>query len=424
MKKDQLFNLMLVHSAEEVDQINKSFYGRYNYPWPPMMFPLYPAGTAEKFLNQDLGYWNHDRIFPNPKIWVAGCGTNQALFTALRFPESEVLGTDISTKSLEVCQNNARQLGITNLTLEEKSLNSIDYKSQFDYVICTGVIHHNAEPDVCLKNLSSALKKDGVLELMVYNYYHRLLTTACQKAVRSFYDIESNFDMELELSLIQDLITDFQQANLMGDFLKSFRHANKPHMADSLLQPVEFSYNIESLNKMADECNLELLIHCPNQFDASRGLLNWNMKFASAGLQARYDQLPDVKRWVISNYLMFNDSPMLWFYLQRKDATFKRKTENEICDEFLATRFERSTFETRNFLLNSNGNYILSDKRTTLPVSKYPSNPVANKIHANLDPAQNMHHTFSQLGIDLSFQSVNDAKLNLTNSAFPYLKAK
>lgn len=424
MKTDQLFNLLLVNSATEVDQINKSFYGRYNYPWPPMLFPLYPAGIAEKFLNQDLGYWNHDRISPNPKIWVAGCGTNQALFTALRFPESEVLGTDISTKSLEVCRNNARQIGITNLTLEEKSLNSIDYKNRFDYIICTGVIHHNAEPAVCLKNLSAALKKDGVMELMVYNYYHRLLTVACQKAVRSFYDIESRFDMELELSIIQDLIANSQQAGLMGDFLKSFRHANEAHMADMLLQPVEFSYNIETMDKLASDCDLELLLHCPNHFDATRGLLNWNMKFASTQLQDRYDRLPDVKRWIISNYLMFNDSPMLWFYLQRKDTTYKRKTENEICDEFLETRFEKNSFETRNFLLGSNGNYTLSDKTTTYPVSRNPGNPLANRIYASMDPTHNMKHTFSRLGIDSSFHTVNDVRVNLTNSAFPYLKSK
>lgn len=424
MKNDPLFNLLLVNSASEVDQINKSFYGRFNYPWPPMMFPLYPAGIAEKFMNQDLGYWNHDRVFPNPKIWVAGCGTNQALFTALRFPEAEVLGTDISTKSLEVCWKNARQIGITNLKLEEKSLNHIDYKERFDYVICTGVIHHNADPAVCLKTLSAALKRDGVMELMIYNYYHRLLTVACQKAVRNFYNVEAHIDMELELSLIKDLIANFPQANLMGDFLKSYRHSNEPHLADSLLQPVEYSYTVESINKLADDCDLELLLHCPNQFDSSRGLLNWNMKFANANLQDRYDKLPDVKRWVISNYLMFNDSPMLWFYMQRKDATFKRKTEKEVCDEFLETTFEKSSFETRNFLLGSNGSYTLSDKTTTYPVSKIPSHPLASKIYANIDATHNMKHTFSRLGIDASFHTVNDVRVNLTNSAFPYLKAR
>ena len=139
------FNLTLAESQVAVDKINKEFYGRSSYPWPPQVFPLIAdpqCGTV--FLNQELGDWTHSRIPRAPRIWVAGCGTNQAVFTALRFPDADVLGTDLSTQSLAICQRSASQLGIKNLRLEERSLNTVTYSNEFDFIICTGVVHHNA----------------------------------------------------------------------------------------------------------------------------------------------------------------------------------------------------------------------------------------------------------------------------------------
>src|SRR6185503_8699952 len=120
MITSDVFNLSLLQSKEEVDQINKRFYGRYNYPWPPLFFQGYPKGVARSLLNQDLGYWSHERLTGPLKIWVAGCGTNQAVFTALRFPEAEVLGTDISAQSIGVGRKNAKSMGLSNLRLEER----------------------------------------------------------------------------------------------------------------------------------------------------------------------------------------------------------------------------------------------------------------------------------------------------------------
>ena len=120
------FNLTLAESQVAVDELNKKFYGRCSYPWLPMVFPVIAdpqCGTV--FLNQELGDWTHSRIPRAPKVWVAGCGVNQAVFTALRFPEGDVLGTDISTQSLANCQRSASQLGIKHLRLEERSLNTV-----------------------------------------------------------------------------------------------------------------------------------------------------------------------------------------------------------------------------------------------------------------------------------------------------------
>ena len=43
----------------------------------------------------------------------------------------------------------------------------------FDQIVCTGVLHHLADPDVGLSALRSVLKPDGAMQLMVYAPYGR-----------------------------------------------------------------------------------------------------------------------------------------------------------------------------------------------------------------------------------------------------------
>jgi len=418
---NDLFNVSLVKSREEVDRVNKKFYGRYNYPWQPSVFTLYPAGAAALFLNQDIGNWRHDHLPAKPRIWVAGCGTNQALFTALKFPEATVLGTDISTASLEVCSRNAEQLKVPNLQLEERSLNDTNYKEEFDYIICTGVVHHNADPATTLEHISQALKKDGVLELMVYNYYHRLQTTACQRAIRSFYDSSAAFDMDFELDLLRGLADGFNYDNEMRQFLSSFKNMPEAAVADCLLQPVEYSYTISSLEMLAGECELEYLQYCPNQFDVNSNSLNWNLELNDGRLQEQYNSLPDTKRWQITNLLLYRNSPMLWFYFQRKDASKPRKTEQEITDEFLETAFERISFSIERYVLNSEGNYQKSDKAMRSDANEPKDEMVRSILHA-LDGQRTMKEIFYLLDIDTSFSSANDIRIRLTTSAYPYAK--
>lgn len=425
MNEQDAFNLMLLNASESIDQINSKFYGRFNYPWPPAIIPNYPPGIAETYINQDIGYWSHDRIPQRPRIWVAGCGANQALITALKFPNAEVLGTDISKESLKVCRRNADQIGVTNLELEEKSLNGVDYREAFDYVICTGVVHHNAAPALTLGKISAALKRDGVMEFMVYNYYHRLMTTACQKAIKNFYDVGRAVDLDLELSLIKSLMKGFKYNNLMGEYLQSYTDSPEAEMADMLLQPLEHSYTIETMEQLISSCNLEYLLHCQNQFDKSNTALSWNLSLENDRLQQQYNSLPDVKRWQITNLLLLNESPMLWFYLKRKDAGWKRKTEQEVCDEFLETTFIRSSFQMSNYVLDARGHYTLSDKVLTYPILHNLQDSIAKKIWQEISPGGiKMKDAFFRAGIKPTFQQVNNTRIKLSTFVFPYLLAK
>lgn len=419
MSIETLFNTPDGATQGSVDEINSKFYSRFNFPWVPAALPYYrDKGFWTAALNQDLGYWDRPRFQGPLRIWIAGCGTNQAVLTAMRFPDAQVTGSDISPRSLEACQRMAEQTGVSNLTLRRESLNQVSYSRQFDYIISTGVIHHNADPSLTLRNIVRALKPDGVLELMVYNYYHRILTTAFQKAIRILGGQRDSPNLDQEMACTQCLLDRFPIDNLMKDFLQSQRDAPEAALADMLLQPVEYSYTIASLASLVDHSGLEMLLHCIRQWD--RQSMDWNMQFQDREVREAYEALDDLDRWQVSNLLMGERSPLLWFYMQRKSSNYPRISEKELCERFLDTVFTRHQ--------TGCGSFVLRDERferepalRTYPTPARPAEPIARAVYDRVDGSQPMRSICRKLGIGNDFCRINRLRLHLATSGFPYL---
>jgi hypothetical protein len=119
---------------------------------------------------------------------------------------------------------------------------------------------------------------------------------------------------------------------------------------------------------------------------------------------------------------MLDNSPMLWFYLQRKDANHKRKTEREICDAFLETTFSRCSFGIKNYVLDANGDYILEEGNLS-PSAPVTNDPVLKRILNAVSNDCKMKEVFQRLNLDLSLHNVNNIRAKLSTSAFPYLLA-
>jgi SAM-dependent methyltransferase/alpha-ketoglutarate-dependent taurine dioxygenase len=412
-------NLMLVESIASVDRLNAEFYGLFPYPWRAVKFDYLEDQNFETvLLNQDVGVWQHDRIPERPRIWVAGCGTNQAVFTALRFPRAHVVASDISTSSLEISTGTAQQLGISNLELKQESINGIEYQNEFDYIISTGVIHHNADPQTTLEKIARALKPSGILELMVYNRFHWTIPAAFQKAIRILGRDGSAASFESELGLAKEIIGELPQETFIG-VVSKYRDYSDAMLADELLQPVLHSYTVESLADMAASCGLEIILPCLNQFDKVEQKISWNMEFQSAQLREIYDSLPDLSRWQVTNLLLRERSPQLWFYLQRTDSKYERKSEKQVCEEFLDTTFTTARTTQRGFIQGQDGKYK-SSKPISFPVVS-PEVPV-KKIFDAVDGRRTMREIFAELHLETSFAAVNKARIMLATSAFPYLK--
>jgi len=414
-------NPLSAQSPATVDSANEEFYAKFPYPRPPLTFPQLEDPDFETvMLNQSIGDFTHRTISSSASIWVAGCGTNQAVYTALRFPGSTVLGSDLSPASLEIAAKNAGSLGIKNLTLRQESLNDVNYKEEFDYILNTGVIHHNAEPLKPLAKIARALRPQGVLELMVYNRYHRLFNTAFQKVVRMLAgsgDRSATYDEQL--AICQALAATEPVAS--SSYMAPFRDAHASHLADALIQPVEYNYTVESLQALVSQCGLELFLPCNDQFDLMANRV-WTIKFSTAELQQRVDRLPDVVKWQITNLLLLQQSPMLWFFVRYRGTGDDGRYEARLNQEFLGTKFVPASTQLRNYVRGSDMNYTRS--ATTLPYPIPPRNQLVSQIRERADGRRELRQILNDLGIDItSYKTITDLRVQSTTSLCPYLKA-
>jgi SAM-dependent methyltransferase len=419
MKSDD-GNVVLAESPEVVDQLNAHFYGKFPFPWRPMKLDrLVDSQFQTRMFNQNLGDWAHQTLPGRPKIWVAGCGTNQAVITALNFPEAQVIGSDLSKPSLELGASTALELGVKNLELRCESINQVPYAEEFDYILCTGVIMINADPAETLGRLAGALKRNGIMELMVYNRYERLPTSAFQKAIRVLGE-NSGSHFDLDLARAKKIAGDVKLKHfaLHRDSVDDYPDCV---LADTLIVPVENSYTVESFDDLAASRGLEMLVPCYDMYDNPSTSDAWNLSFSNPVLRDEYDSLPDTSRWQVTNHLLFERSPQLWFYFQRQDSDRPRKDEKQICKEFLETRFQKNSTTQRSFIRQADGHYRLSPILFPYPVSQ--PKDIVRAIASAADGQLTMREIFERYEIETSFRNVNQARLLLTTSACPHLTA-
>ncbi|MBW8721298.1 MAG: class I SAM-dependent methyltransferase, partial [Polaromonas sp.] len=77
----------------------------------------------------------------NARVLELGCASGGNIIPfALRHPQAQVVGIDLSPVQIAQGIERVRQLGITNLTLRPMNLEDVDASlGSFDYIICHGV---------------------------------------------------------------------------------------------------------------------------------------------------------------------------------------------------------------------------------------------------------------------------------------------
>jgi hypothetical protein len=223
------------------------------------------------------------------------------------------------------------------------------------------------------------------------------------------------------MGVLNQLIASLPAESAAAEHVAQFQGQPDARVADSLLQPVEYSYTVESLSALAASCGLEIVTYHVSEWDKADDRVCWNMRWTDRDLQARYDALPDLTRWQISNLLMAEQSPMLWFYLQRADSGRPIKSEPQIVGEFLDRRFRRTQSTQRCYILQDNGEYRLSAKQ--VPYVGMPASGPYRQLLDLCDGRLTMREAFQQCGTTPDFENASRTRVFLATSAFPFLMA-
>jgi SAM-dependent methyltransferase len=127
-----------------------------------------------------------DAAFDNAvDILIAGCGTGHpALSLALGVTNARILAVDISRVSLAYAARKAEELGAANISFGVADILTLDRLPQrFDFIDCSGVLHHMSDPAAGLRSLRAVLRPHGIIKIALYSERGRAAEIAARRFV-------------------------------------------------------------------------------------------------------------------------------------------------------------------------------------------------------------------------------------------------
>ena len=229
-----------------------------SHPYPPPVENLDRARDEWQDANRHRAeyhlFWPDRAYRSDLEILVAGCGTWQAAKYALCRPDARVVGIDVSTTSLDHTERLKRQYNLTNLETRQLPIEEVGVLDRgFDLIVCTGVLHHLADPDAGLRALRSVLKPDGAMYLMVYAPYGRTGVYMLQEYCRRLGIGTS----DQEITDLSAMLKALPPHHPLVPLLQGARDARDPDaLADALLNPRDRSYSVPKLFDFIDRNGL------------------------------------------------------------------------------------------------------------------------------------------------------------------------
>ncbi|HSJ91953.1 MAG TPA: class I SAM-dependent methyltransferase, partial [Ilumatobacter sp.] len=218
------------------------------------------AALAARSTPEAADRFGHHLIWPERpygtarSILVAGCGTSQAARHALRHPDAEVVGIDVSATSIEHTARLVERHGIGNLRLRRLAIEDVgQLDRRFDHVVCTGVVHHLADPEVGLRALRGVLADRAAITLMVYGRHGRIGVYLLQEYCRRLGITTDQADIDDLVATLRELPTGHPLSRLLRE-TRDF--GDDDALADALLNPRDRAYSVPELLELVERSGL------------------------------------------------------------------------------------------------------------------------------------------------------------------------
>ena len=180
-----------------------------------------------------------------------GSGTCQLSVAMAARTNNDVVALDPTRASLELGAEFARKNNVSNVMFVNADLFDDPIKGNaFDYVWCSGVLHHTENTELGLATIVPWLKPNGILIIGLYNRFGRFRTH-----VRQFV-----FKLLGKRALAEKIITK------LDPYLRKEMSVakKKAWLRDQYLHPVERSHTIDEVLHWFDQNNIEFLGSIPD----------------------------------------------------------------------------------------------------------------------------------------------------------------
>lgn len=244
---------VLLSISDEV----REFYDRYPYPRPIDSLEKYRRlwqDPQRRRADYHL-FWPARSYEEDFSVLIAGCGTSQAAKHALRWPAAQVTAIDVSATSVQCTEDLKRKYSLDNLCVYQLPIERVnELDTNFDQIVCTGVLHHLEDPDVGLRALRGVLKPDGAMHLMVYAPYGRAGIYMLQEFCRRTGLRATDADIRDLVVALGALPPGHPLESLLRD-APDFREGAA--LADALLHPRDRAYSVSQLFHFLEKGGME-----------------------------------------------------------------------------------------------------------------------------------------------------------------------
>jgi SAM-dependent methyltransferase len=200
------------------------------------------------------------------RVLVAGGGTGDAVvFLAhqLRRTDAEIVYIDLSRASLEVAKARCAVRGLDRrVTWLNGSLLDLPRMGlgRFDYVNCSGVLHHLENPEAGLAALRGVLADDGAVGLMVYGKYGRTAIYQMQELFR--LAVPDAAESEEAVDVVRQALQSLPPTNWLtraGGVASVSQFNNDEELYDLFLHSRDRAYTVPELYDFAASAGLHLV---------------------------------------------------------------------------------------------------------------------------------------------------------------------
>lgn len=244
--------------------------GQYEqYPYPPRD----PAEERRRLLEVQIDRlstvnfycFKGQNDFNGARVLVAGGGTgDSAIYLAeqLLKKNAEVVYLDISQASLQRAKQRADVRKLGNISWNHGSILSLspDTAGLFDYISCTGVLHHLDDPVLGLRRLKSVLQPSGGMGIMLYAKYGRTGVYQLQELMRLINSNETQLPDKIDNTrrvLIELPDTNWFRHN--ERFLSDHKNLGDSGLVDLLLHEQDVAYSIGEIHALLAQADLHLI---------------------------------------------------------------------------------------------------------------------------------------------------------------------
>ncbi|GAB4162667.1 MAG: class I SAM-dependent methyltransferase [Rickettsiaceae bacterium] len=255
-------------STKDLKQVQDHY---LDYPYP-FRDPEEDKNRLLKVYGDYLGEINHwlfqgkEDFKKGFRILVAGGGTGDStvyLAEQLKDTDAEVVYLDFSKSSMAIAQKRAEYRGVLDkITWINDSIFNIPKLKlgKFDYITCTGVLHHLESPDEGLKILADSLKDNGGMAIMVYAQYGRTGVYQIQDLMKMVNKGVASRQEEVKngWSVINSLPNSNwykRGQDLLGDHI----HHGDAGMYDMFLHKQDRAYTVPELYEFVEKAGLNFV---------------------------------------------------------------------------------------------------------------------------------------------------------------------